>query len=887
MSISRTLRRGLAAILRPSRADRDVDDEVQHYADQLAGEFIARGMTPAAARRAAIVEIGTRTAVREHVRSAGWEHTVETVLADARFALRRLRNNPGFTIVTTLTLAISIGATTAIFSVVNPILLRPLPYPDADRMVSIADRSRNDAPQDPTFGTFAELAARTRSLSAIAVTDAWTPSITGAAESERLQARRVSANFFTLLGVPPVVGRNFDASEDVHDGPRVVILSDRLVARRFAGQSVVGRTITLDGDKYRVVGVMPHGFVDVTAPASEIWAPLQAARHADFNSREWGHHYRILGRLASGMTLERARTEMGSIAASPVGEFSRPPWADLSNGLVVLSLQRSVTANARAELLAIVSAVVVLLAIACVNVANLLLARGAQRRGELAMRVALGAGRGRILRQLLTESVILAMMGGAVGLLLAEVGVRALIALAPSDLPRIEAIHIDAWVLGFAFVVTAVVGIVVGIVPAIAASRPSLSRGLQGATRRSASGRGPLRNALVVAEVSLAFVLLVSAGLLTRSLNRLFGVKPGFDPSHVLSMQVIEAGHAYQTDTARANFFAQALDAVRRMPGVVDVAFTSQLPLSGEVDSYGYEVASQPNPKAGNTISNGAFRYAVTPDYFHAMSIPLEQGRVFNTTDRMGAPEAIIISESLARLRFGDASPIGQRMRFGPEVGSAHDWGTVVGVVGDVKQVGLGDEANAAFYVPMGQWAWVDRIQTLVVRTEGNPAALTPAIKSAVHSVDPSVPIARITTMDRVVAMTGAPRRFASILFQSFAVTALLLAAVGLYGVIAGGVAERTREIGIRAALGATSGEIVRRVVASGLGLTAAGFVFGIAGASIATRMLETLLFGVSRSDPLTYAGVIAVLSAVALLACWKPAQRAASVDPALTLRAE
>jgi putative ABC transport system permease protein len=888
MSFFRHLRRGFAAIANPQRADADVDDEVRFYTEQRERELVAGGMSPAAAHRAATLEIGPATTVREHVRSAGWEHTVETAVADVRFALRRLRHQPAFTAIATLTLALSIGATTAIFSAINPILLRPLPYPGADRIISIDDRRSDGSAADATYGTFAEIAARARSLSTLAVTDNWTPSITGTAEPERLQGRRVSAGFLHVLGVAPAIGRDFDVAEDQVGAPLVAILSHRLVQRRFAGDAaIVGKTITLDGDLYQVIGVMPADFIDATAPTTDIWSPLRAVQHAGFNSREWGHHYHIFGRLAPNATFAQCASEMAAIAQSPMAAFSRPDWADLSDGLVVRSLQRMITADARPALLAIFGAVLVLLAIACVNVTNLLLARSAQRRGEFAMRSALGAGRGRILRQCLTESVILAGVGGALGLFVAQLGVRSIVALSPPGLPRIEAIRMDGWVLLFAFVVTAIVGLVVGVVPAIAASRASLHDTLQGASRRSAGGRTAIRSALVVVEVSLALVLLVSAGLLVRSLDRLFGVAPGFDPSHVLSVQVIESGYNYQSDSARARFFTQALDAVRNVPGVVDAAFTSQLPLSGDLDGYGAEFQAFPNTKPGEAASTGALRYAVTPDYFRTMRIPLRQGRLFDASDRMGGPEVMLISEALARQRFGTMSPIGQHVHFGPEVGSTRPWATIVGVVGDVKQATLGDDATAAFYVPMGQWWWVDNIQSLVVRTSGDPAALTTAVERAIHSVDPTLPLARVATMDRIVSLTGASRRFASIIFQSFALTALLLAAIGLYGVISGGVAERTREIGIRTALGQTSGSIIAGVVGNGLLLTSVGIVFGIGGAFVASRMLETMLFGVTRGDPITYLGVIALLAGVAVLACWSPARRAASVDPAITLRAE
>jgi predicted permease len=884
MSLGRQLRNGIRALVRPNDADRDVTDEVQHYLDEATAAHVARGLSAAEARRAAQIEIGNATVVREQVRSDGWERIVEAIAADVRYAFRRLRHNPGFAVVSVLTLALGIGATTAIFSVVDPILLESLPYPHADRLVSLGDRAQDGSPIPSTFGTFVELRSRSRSFQSMAAADRWQPSLSGVTEPERLSGQRVSTTYFRTLGVAPVVGREFADDEDQPSAARVAIISDRLAQRRFGGASVVGRSLKLDDDDYLVIGVMPPRFVDASAPATDVWSPLRDRTQAPFNSREWGHHYRIVARLGAGGTITSATRELKAISATPIQQFARPQWASLASGVLVRSLHDEVTGDVRPALLAIVGAVVLLLGIACVNVTNLLLARGAQRRAELAMRIALGAGRGRLLRQLLTESLVLAVIGGLCGLLVAKIGASALVALSPPGLPRAEAIGVDAAVFAFALATSAVIGVIVGLVPAWSATRGTLSDGVQGSSRRTAGGRGGLRNALVVAEVALALVLLVSAGLLLRSLEQLFAVAPGIRTSGLLTMQVIGASSAH-SDTARRQYYERVLDATRQVPGVGSVAFTSQLPLSDDADAYGYELAATPSAKAGE--DGAAFRYAVTPEYFATMGIPLLKGRALEPVDANATPEGIVINASFARRRFGNQNPIGERVRFGPETGSDRPWDVIVGVVGDVKQQSLADGEDDAFYVAMGRWWWVDNVQTLVVRTSGDPAVLAPSIMRAIWSVDANRPIERVATMDGLISTSIAQRRFALVIIETFALSALLLAAIGLYGVLSGSVSERMREIGVRSALGASRRSLLTLVVRRGLGLTAVGVVIGLAGAAAATQALLSLMFGVSRLDPLTYCGVVALLLGVATLASWLPAWRAARVDPAITLRAE
>jgi putative ABC transport system permease protein len=878
MSLWRQLSRGLRRLANRAPADREVTDEVSHYLDEAAAAHRARGLSPEAAMRAARLELGGVTNVEEQVRGYGWETAVETAVADLRYAARRLRAAPGFTAITVLTLALGIGATTAIFSAVNPILFEPLPYPHWGRIMAVWDIGRDGAPLDVTFGTYRELAARSRTFERLALFKPWKPTRQGGAEPERLAGQRVGSNYFQVLGVAPAFGRDFAQSDDRLGGPNVVILSDGLWRRRFGGDhSILGRPITLDGDSYLLIGVMPADFENVVAPSAELWTVLQYDMSRDY---AWGHHLRMVGRLRTGVEADAAGAEIDGIAADPVEEFPRPAWAALDNGLKVTPLRDDLTQGVRPALLAILTAAAVVLVLAAVNVTNLLLGRGVQRKGEFALRVALGAGRNRLLRQLLTESLLLAAAGGVAGMAVALGGVRVLVALSPPDLPRAGAIGVDGTLFAFGFGITTLIGLAFGLLPALQAARHEPGRGLAHGSTRTAGGHRRARAVLVVAEVALALVLLVSSGLLFRSLQRLFAVSAGFEPAGLLTMQLQTSGRRYDQDSTTDRFFTEALEAVREVPGVTTAALTSQLPLSGDVDLYGLHFEPKISGDPGQV--RGTFRYAVSPGYIEAMGIPVRRGRSLGEQDRAGAPPVVLISESVARRRLPGLDPIGRQVI----VGGSSPY-TVVGVVGDVRQESLALGMTDAVYVPASQWSFSDEAMSLVVRGRGPVEELAPAIHRAVWSVDREQAIVRVATMADLVAASAAERRFALILFQAFALTALALAAAGIYGVLAGSVAERTREIGVRTALGASRAAIVGLVVRQGLTLTAIGVVLGVAGAVAATQAITALLFGISPLDPATYLGVTAVLAAVALMACSVPAWRAARVDPVSTLRAE
>ena len=864
--------------------EEELDEELRSHLRMAVQDRLERGETLEDAEAAVRREFGNVGLIKEVTRQTwGWMW-VEQLLQDIRYGLRFLRRGPGFTAVAVLTLALGIGASTTIFSAVNPILFEPLPYPHADRITMIWDFAGDGSRLYPTFGTYRELVERSHSFDAIAVIKPWQPTMTGASEPERLDGQRVSASYFQVLGMRPVLGRDFDPSDDRFNGPKVAIISDGLWRRRFGSDTkIVGQQIMLDANPYTVIGVMPSAFENLLATSAQLWTPLQYDKSLPADGREWGHHLRMVGRLRSGVGTDQAKRELDVIARTPVKEFSRPPHASLDGGLIINSLQDDMTSGVKPALLAILGAVLLVLLIACVNVTNLLMARGAQRRGEFVMRAALGATRARLIRQLLTESLLLAIIGGVLGMVVAAFGVSALVALSPPGLPRASAISVNLTVFVFAFGITTLVGLLVGLIPALHASRGDLHTGLQQSSRRTAGGQQLTRRMLVVAEVALALVLLVSAGLLLRSMQRLFAVDPGFDTSHLLTMQVQTSGHRFDEDTTH-RFFAQSLEAVSQVPGVTSAAFTSQLPLSGDLED-GYGVHFESSPTGNPEADNAALRYVVSPGYFETMDVPLRRGRLLNAHDKADAPMAVVISESLARSKFPGQDPIGQRLRIGPNDGP---WGTVVGVVGNVKQTSLVLSQSDAVYVTTMQWRlFVDKALWLVVRARGDAAALAPAIRQSIWSVDRDQPIVRVATMDNLLATSAAERRFALILFEVFGIVALVLAATGIYGVLSGSVTERTREIGVRLALGASRSNILALVFRQGMTLTGLGVVIGLSGAVAATQAIVTLLFGVSRLDPITYLGVLTLLVCVSVIACWVPAWRAARVDPSITLRAE
>lgn len=881
-----SLFRRVANLLVRSRVDREIDEELRSHLEMRFEDSCAAGMSREEARRDALLRFGNPVIIKEKVTGADAALGLDSFGADVRYAVRQLRRSPGFAWTSIAILALGIGACTAIFSAIKPILLDSLPYPNARQIMMIWEMRGDSGPMDVRFATFHGLAERSHSFTAMAVMKPWQPTIVATDRPERLEGQRVSADYFRTLGISPLLGRDFEASDDRFHGPHLVILSERLWRRRFAGdKTIVGQQVRLDDDNYTVVGVMPHQFENVLAPSAELWAPLQYDPSLPMDGREWGHHLRMVGRLGPGVSREQARSELDVILpalvqANPKGYDSTggPPA-----GMIVNELQSDLIRSVRPALLSVLGAVFLVLLIACINVTNLLLARGAQRQAEFAMRTALGATQTRLTRQIITESLLLASLGAAFGMAVAFIGVRALIALSPPELPRVSVIRVDATVFLFGLGITTLIGVVVGLVPAWQASRKDLHTALRQKSGRTAGGRHWMRRILVIAEVSLAAVLLVSTGLLLRSMQHLFSVAPGFDASHLLTMQVQESGHRFDRDSAGLQFFTQALEQVRQVPGVLSAGFTTQLPLSGDTETYGMEFEGK-----NNAVGIPALRYAITPGYIETMHIPLRRGRLLSEHDEAGAPVVVLINESLANREFLGQDPIGRRVRVGPDAGHADKpWATIIGVVGNVKQQSLAMGDEDAFYISTKQWAWADRAQSLVVRTRGDATTLAPVIRDAIWSVDKDQPVVRLATMDNVLAASEAERHFVLLLFEAFAVLGLVLAATGIYGVLAGSVSERTREIGVRAALGASRGSILALVIRQGMTLTVFGLLVGLLGGVAASSGIAALLFGVSRFDPVTYIGVTALLIFMSGVACFVPARRASSVNPVEALRAE
>jgi putative ABC transport system permease protein len=872
----RTLVRGVRALVDPRAADRGVDDEIASFLEDSAAALESEGMTPADARREARRRWGHPIAIREQVRASGWEHAVATLAADLRYGARRLRRSPGFTLVAVATLALGIGASTTVFSAVNPILFAPLPYPDGDRIGVVLENGRADL---STFAMYRTLAARTHAFEALASMRAWQPAMTGLDVPERLEGQRVTAGYFRVLGVRPAIGRDFSASDDRPGAAAVAIIADSLWRRRLAADpSIVGRSVRLDDAPYTVIGVMARGFENVLTPAAEVWTPLKYDPQLPVNGPEWGHHLRTIVRLAAGETPASASREAHAAARAMLIE-RRPETYGPDTPISIATLHDTLTAGVRPVLLAMSGAVVLVLLIACVNVTNLLLARGAQRRGEFALRAALGAGRSRLVRQLLTESVLLALMSAAAGVGVALAGVRALAALAPAGLPRAAAIALDGQVLTFALTVATICGLAFGVLPALEAAGRDPRRDLEHVSHRTARGVGRLRQGLVAAEVALAFVLLVGAGLLMRSVRSVLAVPLGFETADRLTLQVPLVGRRYDQDAAALRFWAGALESVRRVPGVAAAAFTSQLPLSGDRDEYG---AHFPAEAGRESTTMSVFRYAVGPGYFATIGTPILRGRAIDDRDRRDAPPVVVISASLAAARFGDADPIGHTLRVGP----SHPY-SIVGVAGDVHQLSLtATDANAVYIAAEQSW-FADHSMSFVIRSRAGAPAPVLSVEQAVRAIDKDQPIVRVAALPALVAASAGERRFALVVFEAFAAAALVLAAIGIYGILAGAVAERAREIGVRTALGATRARIVALVLRQGIAMAAAGAVIGLAAASMASPALSALLFHVTPVDPPTYGAVAALLLAVSIAACVIPVWRALQVDPSTALRSD
>lgn len=796
---------------------------------------------------------------------------------DLRYALRQLRRSPGFAVVAILTLALGLGATTAIWSVVDGVLLRPLPYPHPDRLLRVWHfNTRNDAPREQvSFETYRGLVGGVDALDAAAgVSPRWSFVLREPGQPERVQGYWVSASFFDLMGVRPAVGRGFRPDEDRADGPPVALLGHALWERKFGGDpGVVGRSIRLSGRAVTVVGVMPAGFD--FPDAAGVWAPL--AQNPLVGRGRQVRWVDVVGRLAPGATVEGARDGIAAYFERLAGAY---PKANGGLRATVQTLYASIVGGVKPALWTLLGGVAFLLLITCANLSNLLLSRAAARRGELAVRQALGAGSGRLVRQLLTESVTLGLFGGAAGTVLAYALVRIFRSMGPADLPRLGAVAVDLRVLGVAGGLTLAAGVLFGLAPALAAAREGVQGSLRRTGRSVAGGRDRLRSGLVVSQVTLALVLLAGAGLLLHSFVRLTSVDPGFRASGVLTLQFgVPSGY---DDAGAVDFYRRLFDRLEAIPGVTAAGGATRLPL-GDALSTRLEIRGRDVPDGDQP--DVEFRRA-SPHYFAAMGIPVLRGRGFDERDGPDAPPVMILSRAAAEEFWPGENPIGKRVRFWYS-GMPPDapWLEVVGITGDVKEFGLDAAAPPVAYVPFSQGP--PSSPFVAVHTTGDPAALAAPVRERLRSLDPDIVIWNVSSMSARVSESVARQRFSLLLIGAFGVLALALAAVGIYGVLAYAVRRRSREIGIRMALGAAGGDVVRMVVGHGLRLAAAGLALGLVAALLVTRLMRSLLFQVSPADPLALGGVTAVLAAVAAAAAWLPARRATRVDPMTVLREE
>ena len=796
------------------------------------------------------------------------------LLQDLRYAARLMHKQPGFTAVAIVALALGIGANTAIFSAVNAVLLQPLPFPEPERLVLVRDvQLTEDTPA--SYPEYLDWRDQAQTFEDLAAAFNSSYSLTGQGEPEQLSGVRVSANLLPMLGIKPVIGRNFEPEEESRNGERVVILSHSLWQRRFGGDSgVLGQNITFGGQSFIVIGVLPPGVrgvlpsVDQPEQSRDVWMPLRLA------APPRGLHFMtVIGRLRPGLTLAQARIEVEEIA-----ERLRQNQST-DHGVRLVPLAQFVVGNTRSTLLILLAAVGLVLLIACANVANLMLARAASRRKEIAVRLALGASRARLVRQMLTESVLLALVSGALGVVLALWGADSLAVLASSWLPRAEQIKLDSTVLLFTLAVSLLTAILFGLAPALRASSAQLSEVLKKGGQRAGHGRDRLRGLLVVSEVALSLVLLIGAGLLIRSFVTLLNVDKGFDPRQLLALDISLPQSRYAEPPKQALFFQQLLERVAGLPDVDRVAAISDLPLGDGGTNGDTRIEGKTFPPDSQPIAE---KLIVSADYFRVMRIPLRAGRYFAETDAPGNPQVALINESFARTYFPGEDPIGKRIDFGWETTG---WQEIVGVVGDVKHYELEEAALPATYVPQLQRPSLS--MTVVLRTTADPRSLSAAVRSQVFLLDKDQPISRVRVMEEVVSASVASRRLSMVLVAGFAVVALALAAVGLYGVMSYVVTQRTQEIGVRMALGARAGDVLGLVLRQGMSLVLLGVGLGLAAALALTRLMASLLYGISATDFPTFAVIALLLTTVALLACYLPARRATRVDPMVALRYE
>jgi predicted permease len=876
--------------------EQELSEEVRDHIERQTAANIATGMTPQEARRQAVLQMGAVEGVKESCREQRRGFWLETLWADARFGARLLARSPGFTIVAVLTLAMGIGANTAIFSIVNAVLLSPLPFPHPEQLVTLHESKPNFETGSISYPNFRDWQRNNSTFSAIAVSRATSFSLTGAGEAEQVFAEFISSDFFSLLGVNPVIGRQLAPGEDEVGAAPVVLINERLWKRKFDGSpDVLGKTITLDAHGFTVVGVIPAN-LDLTLRSfrqSEVYVPIGQNKNPLLLGRGSGLGIHGIGRLKPGVTIEQARADMANVTSNLAATY---PDADKGIGASILPLKQDMVGGVRPFLLVMLAAVCFVLLIACVNVVNLQLARSTARAREFAIRATLGATQSRLIRQLLTESLLLSLIGGALGLALAAWGTRAALAKLPFTLPRAAGVGVDWRVLAFTIAVSLLSGIVFGLAPALKTRKPILQETLKESGRGGSGTRHRTQSVFVAAEMGLALVLLVGAGLMIRTLARLWGVDPGFNPRNVATFELSLPPSLMNAspDAVRAAY--REID--RRFAAVPGVQAISMVwgatPMAGDDETL-FWIEGRPKPATQNEM-NWAVNYVVEPDYLKVMQIPLERGRFFTSQDNEHAHQVAVIDEVFARQFFHGQDPVGKIIHvsgFGSESADATE---IVGVAGHVLQWSLASNAQqtlqAQLYRPCAQMHDDFVVLTsygtnVIVRSAGNQPGLMDSIRSVSKEINGDQVIYDVQTMDEIISDTIQDQRFSMILLGAFAALALLLASLGIYGVVSYAVGQRTHEIGIRLALGAQQRDVLRLILGGGLRMTLAGVAIGIVAALALTRLMANLLYGVSARDPLTFAAVGLLLTLVALAACYIPARRAMRVDPIVALRYE
>jgi len=806
---------------------------------------------------------------------------MQTLWQDLRYGARSLLKRPGVTLIAVITLALGVGANTAIFSVVNAVLLRPLPYPEPERLVMALLTAQGQSQTSLGMADFLAVRERNQSFESVTSFSLSGFTLTGGERPEQVFGAWVSADFFATLRVMPARGQAYQAEDERPESARVVVVSHSFWQRRLAAEpQVIGKTINLNSTPYTVIGVLPESFHFALPPDAELW-PVRVVRPP---SRRGPYFTRCVGRLKQGVTEQQAQADLSAIAAQVKQQFPNTPFS----AMTTRPLMASVVGGVGRGLLVILGAVAFVLLIAAANVANLQLAHAASREREMAVRLALGANRWRIVRQLLTESLLLASVGGVCGLLLGRWGMDLFRTFGPANLPRLQEINLDVRVLGFTMLAALLSGLIFGMAPALQSSRADLNEALkQGARAGTEShGRKRLRGLLVVSEVALTLVLLVGAGLLLRSFWRLQEVNPGFEPDHLLTAQISLPAARYAEDQKIVAFYQDLINRLESLPGVQAAGIGMSLPPNQLQISNDFGIEGR--PLAPGQRRPVAEELTISPDYFTALGVPLLRGRFFTDADKAGAPPALIINEAMARRYFPNEDPVGKRLQTGDPNPNA-PWQTIVGVVGNVKYAGLKAAEAITMYAPYTTPDWVSssRSMYLVVRTTHEPLSLSSALRQQVRALDQDLPVTKLKTMEHVIYESIAGQRFGTSLLGLFAAVALLLATVGIYGVISYAVTERTHEIGIRMALGAHISDVLRLVIGQGMKLALGGVAIGLAASFALTRLMKTLLFGVSATAPLTFSGITVLLTVVSLLACWLPARRATKVDPMVALRWE